>query len=100
MKQQQLAVNTEKDDEEVEFQNHGQVEHKDDMKQDRCDVEGEDSECCELRKLALESMERNRAMSKERKKEAVTDEAMKDVSTPDNRDQDTLSLFSESASFL
>ena len=102
MKEQQLAVNTEKDDEDVEFQNLGRVQDTDDMRQDRCDAEGEDSECSELRKLALESMERNRAMSKERKKKAATDETMKDVSasTTDNRDQDTLSLFSETASFL
>ena len=102
LNEQRLAENTGKDDEDVEFQNHGRVQDTNDMMQDRCDTEGEDSECSELLKLALESMERNRATNKEGKKNTTTDVTMKDVSasTTDNRDQDTLSLFSETASFL
>ena len=102
LNEQRLAENTGKDDEDVEFQNHGRVQDTNDMMEDRCDTEGEDSECSELRKLALESMERNRATSKERKKNTTSDVTMEDVSasTTYSRDQDTLSLFSETASFL
>ena len=90
------------DDDDVDFQNLGQVYDTKDMRQDKSDADGEDSECMELRKLALESMERNRTRSKERKDNTTTDVTMEDVSvsTRYSGDQDTLSLFSETASLL